>query len=190
MSPSARSDDTVVLVPIRSFDDAKTRLAGRLDAGARRRLVQRMAARVVAAAGSMPVRVVSDDPEVTAWATVHGATPLAVGVNGLNAAVTAAVEAVTSAGAGRVIVAHADLPFARDLHRVSGHGIAIAPDRARDGSNVVNVPTGVGFRFAYGPGSFERHCDEAMRLGLPFTIVDASDLAWDVDDPADLPEEC
>lgn len=190
MRPSARPDDTVVLIPIRSFDDAKSRLAGRLDAGSRRRLVQRMAATVLAAAGSSPTRVVTDDPEVTAWATDQGTTPLAVGVSGLNAAVASAVEAVAAEGARRVMVAHADLPFARDLQRVSGRGMAIAPDRARDGSNVVSVPVGAGFRFAYGPGSFERHCREAMRLGLPFTIVDAPDLAWDVDDPADLPEDC
>jgi 2-phospho-L-lactate guanylyltransferase len=49
------------------------------------------------------------------------------------------------------------------------------------------VPTTAGFVFAYGPGSFDAHVAEAERLGLAITIVDDDSLAWDVDDPADLP---
>ena len=39
-------------------------------------------------------------------------------------------------------------------------------DRRDDGTNVACVPSGAGFRFSYGPGSFARHCDEAVRLGF------------------------
>jgi len=48
------------------------------------------------------------------------------------------------------------------------------------------LPTGTGFQFSYGPGSFARHRAEAQRLGLPVRILDRPDLAWDVDVPDDV----
>ncbi|NIR34480.1 MAG: hypothetical protein GWN79_00045 [Actinobacteria bacterium] len=90
-------------------------------------------------------------------------------------------------GFTRAIVAHADLPRAVDLRVADVDGVAVVPDRHRDGSNVLTVPTGVGFEFAYGPGSFARHRAEAARLALPFTEIDDDSLAWDVDTLEDLP---
>jgi 2-phospho-L-lactate/phosphoenolpyruvate guanylyltransferase len=64
----------------------------------------------------------------------------------------------------------------------------LVPDRQRKGTNVVSLPTASGFRFAYGPGSFDRHLAEARRLSLTVDIVDDPSLAWDVDVPDDLPD--
>lgn len=176
-----------MLVPIRSFDDAKTRLAEVLDAAERRSLARAMATAVVRAALDLPVVVVTDDAEVIEWASTVDARALPVGVAGLNPSVSAAVDSLAAEGVERVIVAHADLPHARDLRHVGGAAVAIVADRHGDGSNVLSVPTGAGFRFAYGPGSFARHQAEARRLGLRFEVVDDPDLAWDVDGPDDLP---
>ena len=62
----------------------------------------------------------------------------------------------------------------------------VVPDRHDDGSNVLVVPTGVGFRFAYGPGSFARHLLEAERLNLATARRSRPGLGWDVDRPDDL----
>jgi len=155
----------------------------------RRRLAIAMAEKVVAAAFDLPVRVVTDNHEVAEWARSIGAEPLAVDRTGLSASVGAAVQIAAAEGFGRVIIAHADLPFAEDITVVDGLGLALAPDRRRDGSNVMSVPTDVGFRFAYGPGSFAAHLAEAKRLGLEIDIIEAPDLAWDIDDPGDLPDD-
>ena len=188
-SSEPETDSTIVLVPIRSFDGAKSRLADSLDPQARRALIRRMAETVVAAAHDLPVWAVTDDDEGADWAQALGALSCAVGVIGLNPAVTAAAAAAADAGASRIIIAHADLPYASDLRVVTGSGVAIAPDRRRDGSNVMSLPTNTGFVFAYGPGSFERHRAESTRLGLDFTEIDAASLGWDVDSPADLPTQ-
>ncbi|MDW3217395.1 MAG: 2-phospho-L-lactate guanylyltransferase [Acidimicrobiales bacterium] len=180
---------TIVLIPIRSFDDMKTRLAGALDLDQRRRLAIWMAERVVAAADPFPTMIVTDDLEVAEWAQATRAGVLDPGVRGLNPCVTAAVAAVAADGHERAIIAHADLPAAASLAPLDGDGVLIAPDRARDGSNVLSVPTRAGFVFQYGPGSFAAHQAEAERCGLGLTVVDDPDLAWDVDDPADLPAE-
>ena len=62
----------------------------------------------------------------------------------------------------------------------------LVPDRHEDGTNVVSIPAGCGFTFAYGPGSFTRHCAEVERLGLPLVVHRPRRLTWDVDVPADL----
>jgi 2-phospho-L-lactate guanylyltransferase len=113
---------------------------------------------------------------------------------GLDGAVEAGVAAVEAAGATRVVIAHADLPLARDLARLARPGrpgveptsITLVPDRHGDGTNVVVLPAGCGFRFAYGPGSFARHRAEGARLGLAVHVVHDPHLGWDVDIPADL----
>lgn len=182
--------DSVVLIPIRSFADAKSRLSAVLAASDRERLARAMAERVVRAAHDLPVRVVSDDPAVATWAAGLRAGVIAPLVNGLNPSVSAAVNALRCeiTAQGRIIIAHADLPRANDLRIVRGPGLAIAPDRHGDGSNVVSIPAHVDFNFCYGPGSFEAHRAEAARLGLDVTVIEDPTLALDVDHPADLVE--
>ena len=181
------SRSVAVLLPVKAFHDAKRRLAPALDQAQRAALARDMASNVVRAAGHLPVAVVCDDDDVATWATLSGATVLWRPGRGLNAAVTDGVEQLGADGFSHVIVAHADLPHALDLVWVGDFdGVTLVPDRHDDGTNVAGVPTGKGFRFAYGPGSFARHTDEAVRLGLPLRVERSPRLGWDVDLPADL----
>jgi 2-phospho-L-lactate guanylyltransferase len=176
-----------VLVPVKSFAIAKARLAPALDADARAALARSMADRVIAAAGSLPVTVACDDEDVAAWARASGAKVAWTPGTDLNGAVTAGVAELAAHGVSRVVVAHADLPDAKDLTAIAvGEGVVAVPDRRDDGTNVLAIPTAAGFVFAYGPGSFHRHEAEAARLGLAFTVVRAPDLTRDVDSPDDL----
>ena len=177
---------TAVVVPIRSFAGALSRLATVLGPSGCRDLMRGMASRVVAAADGLPVHVATDDAEVAAWASNLGAAVVAVGRPGLTTAVSVAVDSLAAAGVERAVVAHADLALARSLRPAVGSGLVIVPDRRRDGSNVLCVPTDCGFRFAYGPGSFGRHLEEAGRLGLAVTVVEDDALAADIDHPEDL----
>ena len=180
-------DAVAVLLPVKAFTLAKARLAPVLDPEGRASLARAMADNVVAAAGALPVTVACDDEEVAEWARAAGADVAWTPGLGLNGAVAAGVDALAAAGFARVVVAHADLPRARDLTVVArGEGVVAVPDRHEDGTNVLAVPTGIGFTFAYGPGSFARHRDEAARLGQPLTVLRPPDLTWDVDVPADL----
>ncbi len=176
-----------VLLPVKSFADAKLRLAPALDPAARRHLARAMASHVVACAGKLPVAVVCDDTEVAAWARDSGALVVWEPERGLNRAVEAGVARLASEGARRVIVAHADLAFARELAWVGTFaGVTLVPDHRDDGTNVVCVPAASGFTFSYGPGSFARHGAEARRLGLPLRVVREPLLGHDVDLPSDL----
>lgn len=181
-----------VVVPVKAFQAAKVRLAPALDPPARAALAREMAGLVVAAAAPLPVIVVCDDPGVAAWAGQLGVTVEWTPGRGLDGAVQAGVAAAEAAGADEVVVAHADLPLARRLVDLvdalppDPPTVTLVPDRHSDGTNVVVLPAGSGFRFAYGPGSFARHQQEATRLGLDLRVVRDPRLGWDVDLPADL----
>ena len=181
------SGTVAVLIPVKAFGAAKGRLAEVLDGQARADLARSMATIVVAAAAPLPVTVVCDDDDVDAWARSVGADVVRVDGPGLNRAVEAGMEALAADGVAMVIVAQADLPGATRLEQWAGvEGFRLVADRPHDGTPVAVVPTGTGFRFAYGPGSFAAHVAEAERLGLAWRSLLDPDLAWDVDGPDDL----
>ncbi len=183
----ARFGPVAVLVPVKSFGEAKLRLAPALDPAHRAELARAMATHVVAAAAALPTAVVCDDAEVAAWARDLGALVVWEPERGLNRAVEAGVARLGAGGAGRVIVAHGDLPLALHLGWVGRFlGVTLVPDRQGNGTNALCVPSGAGFTFSYGPGSLARHAAEAHRLNLPLRVVREPSLALDVDLPADL----
>ncbi len=176
-----------LLVPVKSFDSAKARLAPALGANERSALARELASQVLAARASVPAFVVCDDGDVARWAEHAGATVLWTPGLGLSGAVAEGVARLGARGFDLVVVAHADLPLASDLSGFGTPGIVtLAPDRRLDGTNVAAVPTSSGFRFAYGPGSFSRHRAEAARIGLACRLVYDSSLAVDIDLPEDL----
>lgn len=179
----------LALVPVKSFRTAKARLAGSLDQTAHARLARAMAEVVLDAATPLGVTVVCDDPDVADWARGRGAAVAWTPGLDLNGALAAAVDASAAAGIGRVVIAHADLPFARDLARlaeVPGGTVAMVSDRRGDGTNVMSLPTGSGMRLCYGPGSFAAHRAAAVAAGLVVEVIDDEALAWDVDEADDL----
>jgi 2-phospho-L-lactate guanylyltransferase len=186
MSRPARAG---VVVPIRAFSVGKARLAERLGAQERADLARRFAERVVAAAGAMPLVVVTSAPEVREWAAASSLATLD-DPGSLDEAAAAGREWLAARACVRAVIAHADLPFARSLEPVANDGaaavVALVPCHRDDGTPVLSVPVAAGFRFAYGPGSFRRHVEEARRLDLEVRVVRDPDLAFDVDVPADL----
>src|SRR5690606_35932409 len=87
-----------VLLPVKAFRQAKARLAPALDPHHRAALARDMATNVVRAAGALPVAVVCDDDEVSAWAATLGAEVIWRPGRGLNAAVADGVDELASLG--------------------------------------------------------------------------------------------
>ena len=182
--------ELAVLVPIKGFGAAKARLGGALDGDERAALARRLAGGVLAAAAPFPTWVVCDDDDVAAFATAAGASVLRQPEPGLNPGVQHAVDRLGADGVAVVLVVHADLPEPAGIPLVAeqamAHGALLVPDRHDEGTNLLAVPTGVGFRFAYGPGSAAAHRAEAARLGLALQEIRDHALGWDVDVPEDL----
>jgi 2-phospho-L-lactate/phosphoenolpyruvate guanylyltransferase len=179
--------NAVLLVPVKAFTNAKARLSAVLGDAEREQLARWSAARVLAAAGELPTYVACDDEQVAAWASEHGATVLWHPGVGLNAAVNGSVAELRAAGVTDVVVAHGDLPRAHALAGLTQPGtVTLVPDRRGDGTNVIAVPTKLDFRFAYGPGSFQRHLAAAITSGHSVRVHRDPLLAADIDTPADL----
>ena len=186
-----------LVVPVRAFDDAKSRLADVLSPRERRDLARACAERVIGSIPGADVFVVCDDDEVARFANDLGATAIRVNVVGLNAALTAGVPQVRALAPHQpVIVAHADLPFIDRLRviwddiadDIDGRSLMIVPDRHRQGSNVVIIGSELldRWRFAYGEHSFDAHRHQAQDLGVDAMVVDDELLSLDLDTPEDL----
>ena len=176
-----------LLVPVKSFHEAKLRLSGVLDDHAREALARTLGAIVLGSTPELATYVACDDGEVADWALGQGAFVLWTPGLGLSGAVRAGVAYLGEIGYALAVVAHADLPFIVSLASFGNEGeVTLAPDRRLDGTNVAAVPTDADFGFSYGAGSFERHREEARRLGLTLQVVHDPRLGSDVDLPSDL----
>lgn len=114
----------------------------------------------------------------------------------LNAALHQATAFAASRGATAVLILPADLPLltADDVARLwrasqqlyADRAIVIAPDSQEQGTNALLVRPPGALAYQFGPGSFQRHCQQARDLGLAWHIDRSPRLGLDVDLPADL----
>lgn len=182
-----QTSSTELLVPVKSFSEAKARLAACLPERDRAEFARWMAGRVLAAADGMAAHVLCDDREVAEWALAQGAGVLWSPGTGLDGGVRGGVAELGRRGAAHVVVAHGDLPRARLLTSVVvPHAITLVPDQRSDGSNVIALPTDCDFPFAYGRRSFVRHLRSAVATGRSVVVRRDAELAIDVDTPDDL----
>lgn len=193
-APIARS--VAVVIPVRAFDGAKSRLGAVLDAEERRDLVERLLRRTVAAALATPgvrdVLVVSPDPEVLEVAARAGARTVLQQSRGLNPAIHEARAAAR--GAGRLLVVPADIPGvspeALSAIIAAGDaagtpGVTLAPDRHGRGTNALLLDPPDVIDPAFGGDSRAGHAWLASSADAAFSEVPGA-LALDVDTPDDL----
>ena len=186
---------TAVVIPVRAFEDAKSRLGAVLDPEERRDLVERLLRRTVAAAlateGVGDVVVVSPDPAVLSVAEAAGARPVEQRSRGLNPALQEARGAID---ADRLLVLPADLPgvdvSALTALLVAGDAagspsVVLAPDRHGRGTNALLLDPPDVIDPAFGVSSRSGHAWLASSADAAFVEV-AEVLALDVDTPDDL----
>jgi 2-phospho-L-lactate guanylyltransferase len=186
---------TVALIPVKDFADAKKRLAGVLTQGERSALAEAMLRDVVVAAtgaaevdrvvllGGADARRLAGE-ENARWLDDGGA-------RGLNAALTAAVGAVTVDGIERVFVLPGDLPTVQtaDLDTLLAchrDGLTLNPATRDGGTNALVISPPDKLPFCFGPDSARRHLAAALEAGVPAQAVSLPAFTHDVDDPDDL----
>lgn len=175
----------VVLVPIKPFDVAKSRLRGSLPDDALDRLIRELARGVITAAAPRECWVLCDDDNVAAFATDCGAHAVVV-ARGLNDAVRDGYLRA-SENFELIIVAHADLAQPTGLGSFAfDTEMTIAMDRHGAGTNVLALPAGLSVTFHFGVDSARAHELEAAHLGIPVRTLRDSPWAVDIDEPADL----
>lgn len=186
----APGQDWAVVVPVKGGPLAKSRL--HLPREARAALADAFARDTVAALAAgmpgAPVLVVTSDPDVARWAAAGGCRVVTDPGAGLDAAVTAGVDAARGGGADAVAVVLGDHPALRPqevraaLAAAGKHPASVVPDADHAGTALLTLPaTGV-VRTAFGPGSADAH----ERLGFVRLDLDLPGLRVDVDDAASL----
>jgi 2-phospho-L-lactate guanylyltransferase len=192
----------VAVIPIRSFSDGKSRLAGFLDGESRAGLVRALFEHVLSAVQRSDavsrVIVVSPDPAVLAAAVALDPSVATVvqplDRPGLNAAVDLGRETAIGLRASGMLVLFGDLPVlepddVRSLVRRDAP-LIIATDRHGSGTNALMLRLGSvaarDFRFAYGPNSRYVHLEEAERHGLDAVTAISAGTAIDLDTLEDI----
>ena len=178
-------DQIAVVVPLKRFDLAKNRLrrSEGLDVTA---LAHQLATSVIQHSAPHHVIVVSESREVSEFARALGTEVFESRARDLNEAVQGAC-ATLGDRFKQVMVVHGDLRYPSGLGSFfPDAGITIVTDHHQRGTNVLALPTGVDFKFSYGPDSRRRHESEADRLGLECRVITNSPWSFDVDEPHDL----
>jgi 2-phospho-L-lactate guanylyltransferase len=182
---------TRIVIPVKILSHGKSRLDGVLDAAQRAALCRQLLTRTFDLARSVaPVIVTTADPWVREVSVAAGATVIGEPAGGLNAALDAARHAIPDGD--HMLILPIDLPRLRRDTLVAlacaSPDVVIVPDHHGAGTNMLALPPAAVpvYRFMFGPDSFQRHSDEARRLGLRAVRQNHPDAAFDIDTPEDL----
>ncbi|HYL10281.1 MAG TPA: 2-phospho-L-lactate guanylyltransferase [Candidatus Acidoferrales bacterium] len=188
----------VILIPVKSFANAKQRLAGRLSLEQRASLARAMMEDVFEAVagvrGAERIFVVSSEPQALSNAAARGwETFTETAQQSESASVDFASGACAKHGASAVLRLPADLPLVMpaDLEALFAElpdppAAVLVPSRDGTGTNALLRSPAVLFPSHFGPGSFTLHHEEAKRSGARARIVRNPRIEFDVDDPRDL----
>ncbi len=185
-----------VVVPIKAFTSAKTRLSPRFDADQRACLAQASAERVLfAVANCVPVNMSIAVVETSAAAKMarhHGFDVIQrTDIYGQSAAVTAGFHAAIERGATNVLTVSADVPLVRprdieEILKPRGPVLVLVSDREGRGTNALRLDPAVEMRLHFGPDSLPQHRDEAEALKLSVKVIDNPRVRIDIDTPEDI----
>ena len=202
-----------VVVPVKPFNEGKSRLAGHITPQQRRDLNRELLTRTLTVINrahlDAEILVISRDTHALAAAKRAGsrtlpeesqpctAPPPSCKPNDtesepqLNAALTQAARYAAAHGATKLLVLPTDMPnlTAADVRTMAAsHGpepqITIAPSRD-GGTNALMLQPPQAIPFAFGRESFLRHQRLAAQAGIPVHVVQSDSLLFDIDLPED-----
>jgi 2-phospho-L-lactate guanylyltransferase len=188
---------THAVLPVKSFEDAKQRLASALSDGPRRALAEAMFSDVLTAlrrtTAVAAVVVVSSERGAQRIAFGYGADVIADGATGHSDAAALGIAHALEAQAGRVLVVPGDCPLIdpNELDELMAHAAPersalIVPDRHGTGTNALLLTPPDGLTPSFGPGSCARHMELARSQGAAGEVVAVQSLGLDIDTPEDL----
>lgn len=185
----------VVVVPVKSLREAKSRLSDALSPHERATLTHDLLDHVLSAIVESEVAdavgVIS--PDFYGLSLPLWVTPIEQTREGLNGLLENGREWAIQEGADALMIIFADLPLltSDDIRSIVRLGAApntvvLAPDRHMAGTNVMLAHPVELAHFAFGPGSFARHGAAASKAGARLEIYTSPGTALDVDTPDDL----
>lgn len=184
-----------VLLPVKGFDRAKSRLAPLLESAQRARLAAAMfrdvATTLAATARIDRIIVITADPYVEELTRPFGFDLVdEPNVAGHSDAVNRMSRDLVRPGDSLLALA-ADLPLlcpeeVDGILKLEAPGVIVIPNREGTGTNGLMMLDGCRIETAYGEGSLARHRHRAHAAGLRVDIVEVAGIGFDVDTPDDL----
>ena len=182
---------TALVLPVKSFVNAKQRLGDRFGGPQRAVLAEAMVEDVLnelARAELGPLVVVSGEPRALAHALDAGAsTVVDEREDGQSAAALLGLARAGELGCERALLVPGDCPLIdagelRELaDRAESLDVAIVPDRHGTGTNGLALTPAGGYEPQFGPGSRARHVEQAVAKGLVHEVIRVPCLELDVD---------
>lgn len=186
------------LIPVKSLDTAKSRLAEHLTLNQRETLVLDMLHHVIQILRQSElfeqISVVSPDTRVLERAQSWGAQALIEEQHGHNPSLHAAALKEKASGTTALLTISADLPLLcisdiRCLIEQSRqHQVVLAPSHEGTGTNAILMRPPLAIPYLFGPNSLQRHLQAARQRQLSSTLVHSPGLASDIDTIEDLRE--
>lgn len=189
------SPSLLVALPMKAFDQAKSRLSPAMAPAQRQRLSRALFERTLAFFGDcfpgMDRLVVTPSPQVRDAARACGAAvAIESAPQGLDAAAQHAIGYAAAQGYRQVLIIPGDIPVWLRTEVLAllaqGQRREAVIARARDGGTnalLLRLPTR--FRCAYGEDSARRHADAARSAGLSVAVCQLPFMAHDIDRPQD-----
>jgi 2-phospho-L-lactate guanylyltransferase len=185
-----------VVVPIKSFESAKTRLSDRLDTDQRACLAQACADRVLLAVAECPsvdLRLAVVDTDLAAKMARHRNFEVLQRPDlfGQSAAVGAGFSAAIKRGATNILTVSADVPLVKpkdieEMLHPKPPVLVMVSDREGLGTNAMRLDPAVDMRLHFGPDSLSMHKREAAAMRLPVKVIDNRRVRLDIDTPDDI----
>lgn len=188
----------IAIVPLKSPERAKTRLAGMLGAAQRRQLLYLLAERVIralqATRGIDAIVVVTASSEVAAFAAGLGAQTIMQSVEtGTAGAFSTAVQALRAEQPDSLLMISGDLPLVSAAalqklvdSRPVAPGVIVVPDRHDIGTNALLCTPPDALPPCFGNDSLRRHLSAAGDAGVGVQLLRDPALTLDLDLPADF----
>ena len=192
---------TIAILPVKTFDAAKQRLADTLAVGARQALAQAMFTDVLTSLrhvnGLESIVVVTSDRIADSTALSHRVPTIRDEAQaGQSPAAMIGLGFALGKGFDRALLVPGDTPLLDPgeldelLVDAEQRGLAavVVPDRHGTGTNALLLSPPNAIEPSFGPGSLERHLAAARAAGIPHDTATPPSLTLDVDTPEDLSE--
>lgn len=182
-----------IALPVRSLDESKSRLAPICTPIERAALTLAMLEDVIdetERVAGWETWVISPDETVLEQALVRGAHAVTEDRPGLGNAVRQIEDEAAGRGLEALAVLLPDTPFmsawalTKALHTLGP--VVVAPAADEQGTNLLVRRPPSSIEAHFGADSYRRHLETAAEQGIPTSIVELPDLAFDLDVPSDI----
>ncbi len=184
--------NNLTVIPIKDFNNSKSRLKDCLSDVERVNLVKNMVINVIRALDGKCIAV-SYSQEVCEFIDGCGIHCLKLDIKGLNSTTNYLYQYLNITIFNRLTIIHADIPLAtvdnsphEYIKALASDEFLIYPDIEKLGTPVISVPSNTQFKFMYGRLSFKKHVFQIESLNAQIKIVEDPAWSFDVDKESDL----